>query len=121
MGAAIHSLGGRAQSLPLLSASFFKLFGHTTRGIVSAYETEYSGESIFQQPHDLGDLTGFYLAFGLTVNVNEHERADHISCECEFLSFLAVKEAYALAIGDPSMLEQVRKARRLFLRDHVAR
>ena len=102
-----------------LAASFQRLFGHTARGPVPPYETEYGTGSIFQQPHELGDLTGFYRAFGLTLNTNEHERADHVSCECEFLSFLALKEAYALERGDTPMLEETRKAARLFLQNHL--
>lgn len=118
---AVRALNSKQQPLPVLLSSFARLFGHTARGAVSPYETEYGSEALFQQPHDLGDLQGFYLAFGLTLNAVEHERADHISCECEFLSFLAVKEAYALEKGDPSMLEVVRKATLLFLQDHLAR
>jgi len=117
----IQRLSGKARSVSDLSAAASRLFGHTARGKVSPYETEYGSEAIFQQAHDLGDLNGFYLAFGLILNVTEHERPDHISCECEFLSFLALKEAYALESGDPSMLEEVRHATPLFLRSHLAR
>lgn len=101
--------------------SYRRLFGHTASGAVPPYETEYGSEALFQQPQELGDLMGFYGAFGLTTNAAEHERADHISCECEFLSFLALKEAYALEKRDDSMLEETRKAARLFLRDHLGR
>lgn len=104
-----------------LSASYQRLFGHTVRGPVPPYETEYGAEALFQQPQELADLTGFYQAFGLTVKPAEHERADHVSCESEFLSFLALKEAYALEQRDTPMLEETRKATRLFLRDHLAR
>lgn len=104
-----------------LSASYRRLFGHTACGAVSPYETEYGTEALFQQPQELGDLMGFYRAFGLTVNTGEHERPDHVSCECEFLCFLALKEAYALERGEASMLEETRKATRLFLRDHLGR
>ena len=107
--------------LGALSHSFRRLFGHTAHGPVPPYETEYGAEALFQQPQELGDLAGFYLAFGLTLNPAEHERPDHVSCECEFLSFLCLKEAYALEKRDVSMLEEVRKATRLFLRDHLGR
>ena len=104
-----------------LSYSHRRLFGHTAGGTAPPYETEYGAEALFQQPQELGDLAGFYLAFGLTLNQAEHERTDHVSCECEFLSFLCLKEAYALEKGDVSMLEEVRKGTRLFLRDHLGR
>ncbi len=104
-----------------LFASYRRIFGHTASSVVPPYETEYGTEAIFQQPLELGDLMGFYRAFGLTLNPAEHERADHVSCECEFLSFLALKEAYALEKGDLPMQEEIRKGTRLFLRDHLAR
>jgi putative dimethyl sulfoxide reductase chaperone len=104
-----------------LTSSYRALFGHTVRGPIPPYETEYGNEALFQQPQEMGDLMGFYQAFGLTVRVDEHERCDHISCECEFLSFLALKEAYALDHQETEMLEETRKAARLFLQDHLGR
>lgn len=101
--------------------SHARLFGHTARGGVPPYETEYGSEALFQQPQEMGDLMGFYRAFGLAVNVDEHERADHVSCECEFLCFLALKEAHALEREDDAMVQETRKAERLFLRDHLGR
>jgi TorA maturation chaperone TorD len=113
--------GAEGISAAELSVSYRRLFGHTARGAVPPYETEYGTEALFQQPHALGDLTGFYRAFGLTLNPTEHERADHVSCQCEFLSFLALKEAYALEQQDGDMLEETCKGARLFLRDHLSR
>ncbi len=111
----------RERTLSALVAAYQRLFGHTARGIVSPYETEYGDEALFQQPHEIGDLAGFYRAFGLMLNTSAHERPDHISCECEFMCFLALKEAYALEHPDPVMVEETRKASRLFLRDHLGR
>ncbi|MGH7811411.1 MAG: TorD/DmsD family molecular chaperone, partial [Candidatus Binatia bacterium] len=76
-----------------LASSYRKLFGLTAHGVAPPYETEYGNEALFQQPQELSDLAGFYSAFGLTLKSSEHERADHVSCECEFMSFLAMKEA----------------------------
>ncbi|MDP6560338.1 MAG: molecular chaperone TorD family protein [Candidatus Binatia bacterium] len=111
----------RSRSLPELSASFRRLFGHTARGPVPPYETEYGQEVLFQQPQELADLAGFYRAFSLKLSPAEHERLDHISCECEFLSFLALKEAYAREHYEEEKLLETRKAERLFLRDHLGR
>ena len=107
--------------IAVLSSSHVALFGHTARGSVPPYETEYGNEALFQQPQELSDLMGFYRAFGLTLKLGEYERPDHISCECEFLSFLALKEAYALEHQQAEMLEETRKAHRLFLKDHLGR
>ena len=118
---AVNGLAVNETSIEHLTASYLRLFGHTAHGQVPPYETEYGAEALFQQPQELGDLMGFYQAFGLTMNSEVHERPDHVSCECEFLCFLAIKEAYALEQGDASMLEETRKAVRLFLRDHLGR
>jgi DMSO reductase family type II enzyme chaperone len=114
------SRAGRA-GVSALDSSYSALFGHSARGSVAPYETEYGNEALFQQPQELGDLMGFYNAFGLAVKRDRHERADHVSCECEFLSFLAMKEAYALEHGETEMLADTVKAQKLFLRDHLAR
>jgi DMSO reductase family type II enzyme chaperone len=104
-----------------LSARHRQLFGHTARGPVPSYETEYGNEALFQQPQELGDLMGFYHAFGLTLKHDIRERPDHVSCECEFLMFLTLKEAYALENNEHEIVKETRKAEKLFLRDHLAR
>jgi DMSO reductase family type II enzyme chaperone len=119
LAAALHSTPH--YSLLNLAEAHRRLFGHTARGAVPPYETEYGNEALFQQPQELGDLMGFYQAFGLAVKSGGHERPDHISCECEFLSFLAMKEAYALEHSDGEMLKETRKAQKLFLKDHLGR
>ena len=108
-------------AVDVLAAAHRRLFGHTARGEVPAYETEYGNEAIFQQPQELGDLAGFLAAFGLALRPEVRERIDHVSCECEFLAFLAYKEAYALDRDDAAMRDATERAAALFLRDHLAR
>ena len=97
------------------------LFGHSARGAISPYETEYGNEALFQQPQELADLLGIYRAFGLAVRRESHERPDHISCEFEFMMFLALKEAYALEHCDPEMAGETRKAEKIFLSERLGR
>jgi DMSO reductase family type II enzyme chaperone len=104
-----------------LASRYRLFFGHTARGQIPPYETEYGNEALFQQPQELGDLMGFYRAFGLALKSGTHERPDHVSCECEFLMFLALKEAYAQEQDNREMLAETRKAEKLFLRDHLGR
>jgi len=104
-----------------LGRSFHSLFGHTARGLVPPYETEYGEDSAFQPMHEMSDLAAFYRAFGLAMAPAAHERPDHVSCECEFLAVLCRKEAYALERDDQPMLEGTKQALRLFLRDHLGR
>lgn len=108
-----------ARNLESLESSYRYLFGHTAHPKVPPYETEYGEETLFQQPQELGDIAGFFSAFWL--KLNSCERVDHISCECEFLCFLTRKEAYALEQNEVSMLDETRKAQRLFLTDHLGR
>ena len=96
-----------------------QIFGHTDRGEVTPYETELGFASVFRQPREMQDLTGFFEAFGLTLPADRHERIDHVRCECEFMAFLARKEAYCNERGDGETASQVATAERLFLRDHL--
>jgi TorA maturation chaperone TorD len=119
---AIESLPGSDTSkATVLAAKHRLLFGHTAQGRIPPYETEYGNEALFQQPQELGDLMGFYSAFGLNPRAELHERPDHVSCECEFSAFLALKEAFALEHDQREMLDQTRRAQKLFLRHHLGR
>jgi len=111
----------RPVSLDALGAAYGRLFGHTARGLVPPYETEYGADSVFQPMHEMSDLAAFYRAFGLRLAPDAGERPDHVSCECEFLAFLARKEAYALERDDAPMRDATRQAERRFLRDHLGR
>jgi putative dimethyl sulfoxide reductase chaperone len=104
-----------------LSKRHLDLFGHTVRGPIPAYETEYGEDTLFQKPQEMSDIAGFLAAFGLVLNPHSHERIDHIACELEFAAFLARKEAHALETGNEPMSEETRRATRLFLKDHLAR
>ena len=111
---------GLASTAPS-TARYQELFGHAATATVVSYETQYGTDTLFRQPHELADIGAFFAAFGLKLNPVQHERADHISCECELMAFLAAKEAHGLAQGDESMLGITRKAESSFLRDHLGR
>jgi TorA maturation chaperone TorD len=111
----------RGATLDRLSESYRDLFGHTAHGEVPPYESEYGPDDVFRQAQELADIGGFYRAFGLEMSRIRRERNDHIAAECEFLSLLATKEAYEAVEGDIESHEAVRRAERLFLRDHAGR
>ncbi len=109
---------------------YARLFGHTARGVVCPYETEYGASAPFQQPQALADIAGYYRAFGLKPRSSTEQRVDHVACEAEFMEFLALKEAYGVeALGQNASsdgpgvetLEETRRASRSFLRDHFGR
>jgi TorA maturation chaperone TorD len=112
------------EPLPLCGAladRYWQVFGHTARGAVPPYETEYGEDSVFGPPREMADLSAFYRAFGLVLRPDAHERPDHIACQCELLLVLARKEALALERDDQAGLEATRGAVRAFLRDHLGR
>jgi TorA maturation chaperone TorD len=108
--------------------SHVRLFGHS-RGLVCPFETEYGAQGAFRQPQELADIAGTYLAFGLGPGERGDERVDHAACECEFMDFLARREAFGLSSRRTSegqeeareRLATVRDAARGFLREHLGR
>lgn len=130
---AVQRLAGVSHLSPeAISDSYQRLFGHTARGVVCPFETEYGGsDSAFRQPQELADIAGFYLAFGLRQKPEIEERVDHIGCQCEFMGFLGRKEVLALersrtltaaeSASDCEMLDETRRAAKNFLRDHIGR
>ncbi len=69
----------------------------------------------------LADIAGFYAAFGLEPSATHPDAEDHVAPECEFMSVLCLKEAYALAEGMAEGLEVTRKAQASFLGEHLGR
>jgi TorA maturation chaperone TorD len=110
-----------APSLAALDLAHGRLFGHTARGQVPPYETEYGEDSLWQPQREMADLGAFFRAFGLALDPAARERPDHVACECEFLLALARREARAEALGDAGGREATVRAARLFLRDHLGR
>jgi putative dimethyl sulfoxide reductase chaperone len=86
------------------------------------YESAYgSVPQMAGKSSQLADVAGFYTAFGLATTAAQPDIEDHIAAELEFMSVLAVKEAYALAEGHVEGLEVVQPAERAFLDDHLGR
>jgi TorA maturation chaperone TorD len=69
----------------------------------------------------LADIAGFYAAFGLEPGDGQPDVEDHIAAECEFMSALALKEAYALAESDDEGAAITRAAQSRFVGDHLGR
>lgn len=96
------------------------IFGHTVAHGCPPYETEFGRRHVFGQAQDLGDIRGFYEAFGVRPR-GRGERPDHVGCELEFLGWLALKSAIALATANAEHHEVCRAAERRFLADHLGR
>jgi TorA maturation chaperone TorD len=73
------------------------------------------------KPPLLVDIAGFHAAFGLAPSTVQPDMEDHIVAELEFMSALAMREAWALANGPVGALAVTRAAARAFLGDHLGR
>lgn len=92
-----------------------------SRGVAcSAHETEHARDA-FAKSHQLADVAGFYRAFGLEPSGARRTMPDFIATELEFMSILAVKEAYAQVRGWSERVEICRDAGRKFLEEHLGR
>ncbi len=117
-----HLPSGRDDAqLADLQESHVVLFGHAVRGTCPPYELEYEAGDIPQKSNELADIAGFYNAFGMEMDGHAHERADHVSVQCEFMNVLALKEIYAIDTENEEAQQVVSDAQRSFLRDHSGR
>jgi len=83
------------------------------RSLPPPYETTYTANG---SVNVLADIAGFYRAFGMEV---DGEKADHIGAETEFIAYLAMKEAHALATNRDEHATVSREARATFLVEHA--
>lgn len=67
----------------------------------------------------LGDIAGFYRAFGLTLAGDATERVDHLVCELEFFAMLLVMLAKAREEKNKDGAEVSEKALSAFADDHL--
>lgn len=67
----------------------------------------------------LGDIAGFYQAFGLVAVTGTGEKPDHIATELEFAAALLIMLARANEAGDGDKAEITRNALFAFASDHM--
>jgi TorA maturation chaperone TorD len=85
------------------------------------YETLFGNDHVFGQAHTMGDIAGFYRAFGVELSRDIHERMDHLSVELEFMHFLAYKESYARCHDGAEKVQIVVDAQKKFVKEHIGR
>lgn len=86
-------------------------------GPAPAREVTY--RSWVQPGYLLSELSAFYNAFSYQPNTNE--TPDHIAVETGFVSYLKLKEAFALEGGDADKAEITAKASKTFTEEHLAK
>lgn len=98
-----------------------RIFGLLLSKECPPYETQYCPQtfSVFRS-HQLGDIAGYYRAFGLEPSSKSPERHDHISLELEFMAWLNTKTLYAMEEGDHDNESLCRDAQVSFLDEHLA-
>ncbi|MHC4107401.1 MAG: TorD/DmsD family molecular chaperone, partial [Planctomycetota bacterium] len=67
----------------------------------------------------IGDICGFYRAFGFEPSNASGEKADHLICELEFTGVMLVLLGQAVRAGAAEKAEIVEQAVQSFLRDHL--
>lgn len=90
------------------------LFGPS--GSVPVREVSYQGG--VQSGYLVSELAAYYAAFGYTPTAEEPP--DHLAIELGFLAYLKMKQALALASGDPSQASVAADAAASFRKDHLA-
>jgi len=85
------------------------------------YETLFGNDHVFAQSQVMGDIAGFYRAFGVELSKDIHERLDHLSVEFEFMHFLAYKESYSRCHDGADKTQIVLDAQKNFVKNHVGR
>ena len=80
------------------------------------YETLFGNDHVFGQSYVMGDIAGFYSAFGLQLSPDIHERLDHLSVELEFMHYLSYKESYAILHDGGEKLKTVFEAEKKFVK-----
>jgi TorA maturation chaperone TorD len=104
----------------MLAGEYVFLFDRQVR--CPPYESAYAAAPrMAGKSAELADVAGFYAAFGLAPAAARPDMEDHIAAELEFMSILALKEAYALAEADAEGLAVTRGAQVAFLTDHLGR
>lgn len=104
-----------------LQAEHRRVFSNVITLDCPPYETLFGNDHVFAQSHTMGDIAGFYKAFGVELSKDIHERLDHLSVELEFMHFLAYKESYALCHDGPEKTQIVIDAQSKFVKNHIGR
>lgn len=85
------------------------------------YEGAWGPQPLGGKGTMLADVAGFHAAFGLTIRPWNADLEDHVAAECELMSALALKEAWARAQDRAEARDVTVEAEAAFLRDHLGR
>lgn len=104
-----------------LQAEHRRVFSNVITLDCPPYETLFGNDHVFAQSQVMGDIAGFYRAFGVELSKDIHERLDHLSVEFEFMHFLAYKESYSRCHDGADKTQIVLDAQKNFVKNHIGR
>lgn len=101
--------------------AFRRLFGRSPVGGCPCREASYGLAGALAGPRARPSVSAYYEGHGFPVTRAVREGPDHIANECEFLSFLALKEACAEQVHGTLRSALCRLSTAEFLGGHLAR
>ena len=104
-----------------LQAEHRRVFSNVITLDCPPYETLFGNDHVFAQSQVMGDIAGFYRAFGVELSKDVHERLDHLSVEFEFMHFLAYKESYSRCHDGADKTQIVLDAQKKFVKNHIGK
>ena len=104
-----------------LQAEHRRVFSNVITLDCPPYETLFGNDHVFAQSQVMGDIAGFYRAFGVELSKDIHERLDHLSVEFEFMHFLAYKESYSRCHDGADKTQIVLDAQKKFVKNHIGK
>lgn len=119
---ALASFGAAAYdtSADVAGGEYVFLFDRDVR--CPAYEGAWGdGSQAAGRVARLADIAGFYRAFGLEPAGAQPDSEDHLVAELEFMSAVAMKEAWALEVARSEDVAITRDAETTFMTDHLGR
>lgn len=110
----------KGKDLVYLQDRYIKVFSHGVAKNFPPLGTHYGTEHTFQKSSEMGDIAGFYNAFGLETSDKEKgEALDHISIELEFMYVVTFKEGHALENHGVDKAEICVKAQKKFFKTQI--
>ena len=88
-------------------------------GVCSSCESEYVGDRLGGKGLLMADVAGFYKAFSFIPEIEFSAPVDNISMEFSFLSYLTLKEAFALYRGQDKEMRICTDAKEKFQKEHL--
>ena len=102
--------------LTLAAAAYHRTLGP---GGVPAVESSYDPNALAGRGPLLADIAAFHKAFSYSPEKPPAEVPDHVAAQLDFLSYMAVKVAFAIEAGEPENVKISDQAYSKFLKEHL--